>query len=97
MVNLIFKRSLLIAMCLAANVCFAETTPASKNSLSKASANKTSAGYKSPERIITNEAEYAEMVRDYERQRAQSSIKSKTATKTHLAVSSSSSRAKSSR
>lgn len=77
-----------------ANVCFAEVTGVSNTSVSKPNALKTNTGHKSvksQERIITNEAEYAEMVKDYERELAQSSIQSKTSVKMRRAVSSSAS------
>ncbi len=74
--------------------CFAENAGTSNTSLDKPNTVKTNPSHKNvklQERIITNEAEYAEMVKDYERELAQSSMKSKTSAKTRLAVSSSSS------
>lgn len=87
MFKVFFKILTVISLCGLTNVCFAEVTLASNSS-----ARNTTTGHKivkSQERIITNEAEYAEMVRDYEL--ARSSSKAKAFAKRPIAASSSSS------
>ncbi len=99
-----FKRFLTILIVISmfgvTKVCFAEDTGTSKTSLHKPNTVKTMTDHKdvkSQERTITNEAEYAEMVKDYERKLAQHSTKSKVSAKARLAVSSTSSSVKPSR
>lgn len=81
MPNSLLKTFIVISAFGLANTCFADATRASNTSASKVNILKTKADHKSvklQERTITNEAEYAEMVKDYERELAQSSRKSKT-------------------
>ncbi len=94
MLKLFLKMLMVISVFVSAKVCFAEVTRTLNTSASNLNTLKTNPSHKSvksQERIITNEAEYAEMVKHYERELAQSSIKSKTSAKTRFAVSSSSS------
>jgi hypothetical protein len=93
MCNYFLKIAIVISVFISTQVCFAEVAGVSNTSAAKLNTLKTNAenNAKLPERIITNEAEYAEMVQDYERKRAQSSIKSNTSAKIRFAVSSSSS------
>ncbi len=88
--NYFLKIAILMSVFISVQDCFAEVAGVSNTSASRLKTHKPNAENNPtfPERIITNEAEYAEMVQEYERNRAQSSIKSTNPAKAHSAVSS---------